>query len=139
MTPVKPRRRYDSARRAEQARQTRNAIIETARQLFLRDGFAGTTIAAIAAEARVSVETIYKAFGGKPGLVRAICTAALAGEGTVPAETRSDQLQLHEPDPRKIIRGWGELTVEVAPRISPIMLLVRPAAAADPEMAGLRA
>jgi len=53
MTPVKPRRRYDSARRAEQARQTRNAIIETARQLFLRDGFAGTTIAAIAAEARV--------------------------------------------------------------------------------------
>ena len=139
MTPVKPRRRYDSARRAEQARQTRSSILETARQLFLRDGFAGTTIAAIAAEARVSVETIYKAFGGKPGLVRAICTAALAGEGTVPAETRSDQLQLHEPDSRKIIRGWGELTVEVAPRISPIMLLVRSAAAADPEMAGLLA
>jgi AcrR family transcriptional regulator len=139
MTPVKPRRRYDSARRAEQARQTRNAIIETARQFFLRDGFAGTTIAAIAAEAGVSVETIYKAFGGKPGLVRAICNAALAGEGTVPAEARSDQLQLHESDPRKIIRGWGELTVEVAPRISPIMLLVRSAAAADPEMAGLLA
>ncbi len=139
MTPVKSKRRYDSARRARQARQTRNAIIETARQLFLRDGFAGTTIAAIAAEAGVSVETIYKAFGGKPGLVRAICNAALAGEGTVPADARSDQLQLHEPDPRKIIRGWGELTVEVAPRISPIMLLVRSAAAADPEMAGLLA
>jgi AcrR family transcriptional regulator len=139
MTSVKPRRRYDSARRAEQARQTRNAIIDTARQLFLRDGFAGTTIAAIAAEAQVSVETIYKAFGGKPGLVRAICNAALAGEGTVPAEARSDQLQLHEPDPRKIIRGWGELTVEVAPRISPIILLLRSAAAADPEMAGLLA
>jgi hypothetical protein len=71
--------------------------------------------------------------------VRAICDAALAGEGPVPAETRSDQLQLHEPDPRRIIRGWGELTVEVAPRIAPIMLLVRSAAAADPEMAGLLA
>jgi AcrR family transcriptional regulator len=139
MTPVKPRRRYDSARRAEQARQTRNAIIETARRLFLRDGYAGTTIAAIAAAAQVSVETIYKAFGGKPGLVRAICDAALAGAGPVPAETRSDQLQLHEPDPRRIVRGWGELTVEVAPRIAPIMLLVRSAAAADPEMAGLLA
>ncbi len=137
MTPVKPRRPYDSARRAEQARQTRSAIIETARRLFLRDGFAATTIAAIATEARVSVETIYKAFGGKPGLVRAICDAALAGGGPVPAETRSDRLQLHEPDPRKIIRGWGDLTVEVAPRIAPIMLLVRAAAAADPEMAGL--
>jgi AcrR family transcriptional regulator len=137
MTPVKPRRRYESARRAEQARQTRAAIIEVARRLFLRGGFAATTIAAIAADAQVSVETIYKAFGGKPGLVRAICDAALAGDGPVPAETRSDQLQLNEPDPRQIIRGWGDLTVEVAPRIAPIMLLARSAAAADPEMAGL--
>jgi AcrR family transcriptional regulator len=135
----KPKRRYDSSWRAEQARQTRNAIIESARQLFLRDGFGGTTIVAIAAETQVSVETIYKAFGGKPGLVRAICDAALAGEGPVSAETRSDQLQLHELDPARIIRGWGELTVEVAPRIAPIMLLVRAAAAADPEMAGLLA
>ena len=139
MTPVKPRRRYDSARRAEQARQTRAAVVEAARRLFLRDGFAATTIAAIAAEAQVSVETIYKAFGGKPGLVRAICATALAGEGPVPAETRSDELQAQEPDPRKIIRGWGELTIEVAPRIAPILLLVRSAAATDPEMAALRA
>jgi len=139
MTPVKPKRRYDSARRAEQARQTRAAIIEAARQLFLRDGFAATTTASIAAEAEVSVETIYKAFGGKPGLVRAICDAALAGARPVPAETRSDQLQLHEPDPRKIVRGWGELTAEIAPRIAPIMLLVRSASAADPEMAKLLA
>jgi len=71
--------------------------------------------------------------------VRAICDAALAGEGPVPAETRSDQLQLHEPDPRRIVRGWGELTAEVAPRIAPIMLLVRSSAAADPEMTGLLA
>lgn len=139
MTAVKPKRRYDSSRRAEQARQTRAAVVAAARRLFLRDGFAATTIAAIAAEAQVSVETIYKTFGGKPGLVRAICDAALAGEGPVPAETRSDQMQAHEPDPRTIIRGWGELTVEVAPRISPIMLLVRSAAAADPEMAELQA
>lgn len=139
MVPVNSSRRYDSARRAEQARQTRAAIIEAAQRLFLRDGFAATTIVAIAAEARVSVETIYKAFGGKPGLVRAICHAALAGEGPVPAEARSDKLQLREPDPRRIVRGWGELTVEVAPRIAPIMLLVRAAAAADPEMAGLLA
>jgi AcrR family transcriptional regulator len=139
MVPVNSSRRYDSARRAEQARQTRAAIIEASQRLFLRDGFAATTIVAIAAEARVSVETIYKAFGGKPGLVRAICHAALAGEGPVPAEARSDKLQLREPDPRRIVRGWGELTVEVAPRIAPIMLLVRAAAAADPEMAGLLA
>jgi AcrR family transcriptional regulator len=138
MEPVKPRRRYDSPRRAEQARQTRAAVVACARRLFLRRGFAATTIAVIAAEAHVSVETIYKAFGGKPGLVRAICAVALAGEGPVPAETRSDELQAHQPDPREIIRGWGKLTMEVAPRIVPILLLIRSAAATDHEMAGLR-
>jgi AcrR family transcriptional regulator len=136
---VNSRRRYDSPRRAEQARQTRAAVIGAARLLFLRDGFAVTTIAAIAAEAQVSAETIYKAFGGKPGLVRAICEDALAGDGPLPAEARSDDLQRTDPDPRSIIRGWGALTTEVAPRVAPILLLLRAAAATDPQMAGLRA
>jgi len=114
-------------------------VIGAAQVLFLRGGFGATTIAAIAAEAQVSAETIYKAFGGKAGLVRAICEHALAGEGPVPAEARSDDLQMTEPDPRNIIRGWGRLTAEVAPRIAPILLLLRAAAATDPEMAGLRA
>ena len=135
---VKSRRRYDSPRRAEQARQTRAAVTSSAQRLFLRDGFAATTIAAIAAEAGVSAETIYKAFSGKPGLVRAICEQALAGEGPVPAETRSDDLQASEPDPRKIIRGWGRLSAEIAPRVSPILLLLRAAALTDPQMASLR-
>jgi AcrR family transcriptional regulator len=135
---VKSRRRYDSPRRAEQARQTRAAVTSAAQRLFLRDGFAATTIAAIAAEAGVSAETIYKAFSGKPGLVRAICEQALAGEGPVPAETRSDDLQASEPDPRKIIRGWGRLSAEIAPRVSPILLLLRAAALTDPQMAILR-
>ncbi len=136
---VKPRRRYESPRRAEQARQTREAVTSAARRLFLRDGFASTTIAAIAAEAGVSAETIYKAFGGKPGLVRDICDQALAGEGPVPAQRRSDQLQATEPDPRAIIRGWGMLTAEVAPRVAPILLLLRAAAVTDPQMSDLRA
>jgi AcrR family transcriptional regulator len=136
-TSVNPKRSYDSVRRREQARQTRAAIIDVARRRFLDDGFAATTIAAVATEARVSVDTVYKAFGGKPGLVSAICREALTGEGPVPAETRSDAMQATEGDPREIIRGWSMLTTEVAPRIAPIMLLVRAAATADPQMARL--
>ena len=132
-------RRYDSGRRQEQARQTRASILDVARRRFLRDGFAPTTIAVIAGEASVSVDTIYKAFGGKPGLVRAICEQALTGAGPVPAETRSDAMQAAERDPRKIIRAWGVLTAEVAPRVAPILLLVRVAATADSEMAQLQA
>ncbi len=137
-SPVKPKRRYDSVRRREQARQTREVILAAAQRLFLSDGFAPTTIAAIAEQARVSVDTVYKTFGGKPGLVRAICEQALAGDQTIPAEARSDALQASEHDPRAIICGWGKLTTEIAPRVVPILLLVRAAAAADPEMAGLQ-
>ncbi|HWG60403.1 MAG TPA: hypothetical protein VG253_01705, partial [Streptosporangiaceae bacterium] len=53
--------------------------------------------------------------------------------------TRSDPMQAREPDPREIIRGWGTLTAEVAPRVTPILLLLRAAAVTDPEMARLRA
>jgi AcrR family transcriptional regulator len=139
MDPVKPRRRYESARRSQQALETRESVVTAAHKLLLAEGFARATIAAIAAEAAVSVETVYKAFGGKPGLVRAICDRALAGEGPVPAETRSDALHITETDPRQIIRGWGVLGTEVAPLVSPVLLLVRDAAATDAEMADLHA
>jgi AcrR family transcriptional regulator len=136
--PVKQRRSYDSPRRQEQARQTRQAILDVARRRFLDVGFTSTTIAAIASEVGVSVDTIYKTFGGKPGLVKAICEQALAGEGPVHAEIRSDALQVTEPDPRVIMRGIGKLAAEVAPRVAPIILLVRDAALTDPDMAALK-
>lgn len=114
-------------------------MVDSAQHLWLQQGFAATTIANIAADAGVSVETIYKAFGGKPGLVRAICEKALAGRGPIHAETRSDAMARSETDPREIIRQWGVLTTEVAPRVAPILLLLRDAAASDPDMAELQA
>jgi AcrR family transcriptional regulator len=133
----KPRRPYDASRRREAARRNREAIIAAAEQLFLRDGYSATTVASIAERAGVSADTIYKSFEGKPGLVRAIRERALEGEGPVPAEARSNALQAHD-DPRVIIAGWGRLVEEVSPRVSPVLLLVRDAAATDPEVEALR-
>ena len=133
--PVNTRRRYDSSGRRERARQTRDQITGIAKEMFLADGYAGTTVAAIAAAAHVSVETIYKGFGGKPGLVRAIIDKGLAGEGPVPAEQRSDHIRDTEPDPRKILAAAGAFTAEIAPRVAPIFLLARDAAVGDPEIA----
>ena len=133
-SPVNTRRRYDSSGRQERARQTRDQITDIARDLFLSHGYADTTVAAIAAAARVSVETIYKGFGGKPGLVRAIIERGLAGEGPIPAEQRSDRIRDTEPDPRQILTAWGAFTAELAPRVAPILLLARDAAAGDPEV-----
>jgi AcrR family transcriptional regulator len=132
------KRQYDATRRQEQARQTRDAVLRSARRLFVELGFAPTTVSAIAGDAGVSVDTIYKAFGGKAGVLHALCQQALEGAGPVPAEDRSDALQRTTTDRREIIRGFGALTAEVAPRVAPLLLLVREAAALDPELARLR-
>ena len=134
---VNTRRRYDSSGRRERARQARDQIVGIAGDLFLSQGYATTTVAAIAAQARVSVETIYKGFGGKAGLVRAIVERGLAGAGPVTAERRSDQIRDTEPDPRQILTAWGAFVTEIAPRTAPILTLARDAAAGDPELAAL--
>jgi AcrR family transcriptional regulator len=134
---VNARRRYDSSGRRERARQTRDQILDVAEELFMSGGYAATTIAAIAAAARVSVETIYKGFGGKPGLVRAIVERGLAGQGPVPAEQRSDHVRDTEPDPRRILAAWGTFTAEIGPRVAPILALARDAAASDPDVAAV--
>lgn len=131
------RRRYDSTGRQAQARRSQETVLEAAQRQFLRAGYVATTIAAIAADAAVSVETIYKAFGGKPGLVRAIYDRELRGQGPISAYERSDQMRARETDPTTIMREWAELTTEVAAQLTPIRLLIRAAAATDPEIAGL--
>jgi AcrR family transcriptional regulator len=137
MGNVKSKRRYDSSGRQAQARRTREAILDAAQRQFLQGGYAATTIASIAGEAGVSVETVYKAFGGKPGLVRAIYERGLTGRGPVPAFERADAMRERESDPETIMRNWGALTSEVSLVVSPILLLVRAAAASDPDMAAL--
>lgn len=132
-------RPYDSSTRKERARRSREVVLDTAERQFLEGGYAATTVGAIAGEARVSVETIYKVFGSKSGLVRAIYERGLAGAGPVTAYARSDEMRQHEKDPSVIMRKWGVLTTEVAAVVAPIRLLIRSAAATDPDMAALLA
>jgi AcrR family transcriptional regulator len=134
---VKQTRRYNSSGRLAQARRNRETILDVAQRTFLKKGYAGTTVGAIAREAGVSVETIYKAFGGKPALLRAIYERGLLGRGPIPAYQRSDQMRATESDPKKIMRNWGVLTTEVAAEVTPIRLLIRSAASIDPDMASL--
>ncbi|WP_086666663.1 TetR/AcrR family transcriptional regulator [Lentzea kentuckyensis] len=134
MSEVK--RRYDSGGRKRQAEQTRAAVLDAAQRLFLANGYAGTAIADVATAAGVSVETVYKRFRGKAGLVRALRERALAGVGPVHAEQRSDTLR--GEDPHTLVRGWGMLAAEVAPLVAPILLLVRDGAVHDQDLARLR-
>jgi len=137
MGQVKSKRRYDSSGRRAQARRNRDAVLDAAQRKFLAAGYAATTIAEIAREAGVSVEMVYKAFGGKSGLVRNIYERGLRGPGSTPAYERSDEMREQETDAKTIMRRWGALAAEVGSVVAPIRLLMRSAAASDPEIAAL--
>jgi AcrR family transcriptional regulator len=130
---VNSRRAYNASNRQEQARRNRLAVLAAARERFLRDGYARTTIAAIAADAGVSVETVYKAFGNKPGLVKALFDVAIVGDDEpIPLMQREFVARNRaEPDPRRKLAAYGEHLAEVAPRANPVQLVVRDAAVSD--------
>jgi AcrR family transcriptional regulator len=134
---VKTGRAYDASRRRARAEEARHRVLDIAERRFLTDGYAATTLASVAGDAGISVESVYKSFGGKAGVVRALWERNLRGRGPVPAEVRSDALSAREPDARRLIEGWARFIAELAPRGSPLLLLVKAASATDVELAAL--
>jgi AcrR family transcriptional regulator len=134
-SPVKRERRYDASGRRAQARRNQAAVLQAARQLFLERGFAATTMPAIASAGGVSVQTVYKTFGNKSRLAKAVFDVAIAGDDEpVPMLQRASLVRVRaEPDPRAKLRLYGEFLTEVAPRHVPVQLVIRDAASTDPE------
>lgn len=132
-----PRRTYDSSGRQARAAQTRSSVLVAARKAFLADGYAATTIPSVAAAAGVSVETVYKAFANKAGLVKSVFDVAIAGDDEpVPVMQREFvQRNIAEPDPRRKLSAYGAHLTEIAERTNPILLVVRDAAVSDPAAA----
>ncbi|WP_034804644.1 TetR family transcriptional regulator [Intrasporangium oryzae] len=132
------RRRYDASGRRARAAERRDAVVTAAREHFLADGFVATTVAAVAADAGVSVESVYKWFGSKAGLLRAVWDRSLAGSGPTHAERRSDAGSRRATDGATVIRNWARLAAEVGAVADPVLRLVESAAHVDPEAARLR-
>src|SRR5919112_4029355 len=133
------KRVYNPPRRREQAQATRRAVLDAAQRLFERDGFAATTMPAIAAEAGVSTKTVYLAFETKSGVLRALWNVRLRGdEGEAPVAARQWYVEvLEEPDPERQLRLNARNARAVKTRIGAVMGVVRTAAAVDPDAAAL--
>jgi AcrR family transcriptional regulator len=71
-------RPYDADSRRESAARNRAAVLAACRELLCRDGYHRMTVRSVAEHAGVPPETIYKAFGGKPGLMKALWDVTLA-------------------------------------------------------------
>lgn len=136
---VNPKRRYRSTRRSEQAADTRAAILDAARELFVVDGWQKTTIAAIAKAAGVSAETIYAVFGNKPALLEALVTAAIRGaqHETPLMDQPGPRAIAAEPNQRRQLEIFARDITQVLFRVAPIVAVARSAAESDPQLADL--
>jgi AcrR family transcriptional regulator len=116
------RRVYDSSRRREQARRRRAAILDACRDELVEAGYAGTTVRAVAARAGVSQETVYKAFGTRRALVKALYDVTLAGDDDpVPlAERPAVRALLAEADPRRAVAGYAHLARQISERLGAV-------------------
>ena len=136
---VKPRRRYDSPRRREQAAATRRDILVAAQRLFEQQGYAATSMGAIAAEAGVALKTVYLAFETKRGVLLALWHLLLRGdEKPVPVGERPWFREVvEEPDPKRQLRLNARNSRIVKERGGALMEILRGAAPADPELDAL--
>ena len=137
--PVKGTRTYNSPRRREQAAATRGQILEAAQRLFVSDGYAATTMAAIAAEAGVALKTVYLAFDSKSGVLRGVWDVALGGaDDAVPVDRRAWYREVvDEPDPERKLRLNARNSRVVKQRAAPLMEVIRSAAHVDQDSSAL--
>lgn len=121
------KRRYDSSGRQDRARARRRRVVEAARQLMERDGYRATTVAGIAAAAGVSAEMVYKSFGSKSALAKAVIDVALAGDDEpVPVRERPAVQVIHdEPDVRRKIALFVEGLLQRLERSASMQIVVR--------------
>ena len=66
--------------RAARVAETEERILAAARELFVRDGYAATTLTAVADAARVAHRTVYVRFGTKADLLKRVVDVAIAGD-----------------------------------------------------------
>ena len=141
MTHAVNRRPYDATQRRriaqQQRQQSRERVVTAAAALFAQNGYTATTIDAVAKAAGVAVQTVYSAAGGKPALMLAVVSRAIAGDQSpTPLLDREWLTRLRqETDPRRQMRILADEQTAIGPRIVPLWLAMRAAASTDPEVA----
>jgi AcrR family transcriptional regulator len=130
------KRVYNSPLRAEQAQRTRAAVLDAAGRCFLDKGYAATTMKDVAAEAGVSVQTVFGQ-GSKATLLLACVDRAVVGDDeAVPFAQRELFVKLVESTERAAkLAAAREMARTYVPLTIPMIQVFADAAAGDAEIA----
>jgi AcrR family transcriptional regulator len=129
------KRTYDTAGRRARSSETRQRIVEAARELMLERGYRATTVAAIATLAGVNVDTVYELVGRKSVLLGELIEQAISGvDHAVVAEERAHIVAMRaEADPAKKLAIYAHAIRQTQARIAPLFLALRDASSTEPE------
>lgn len=141
--PVKTPQRtraYDASGRQRLAVERRRRILRAALDRFSSDGYAGTAMADVAADAGVSLDTVYATVGRKPRLLLAVHDLVL-GEGATTAEGEPlPALQRQyvadvqaAKSAREKLAVYAAALGRVLPQTAPLLEALREAGLADAE------
>lgn len=133
------RRRYDVSGRQLQARRNRDRILAVARRLFAEQGYAGTSIAQVAAEAGVSAPTVFAGFTSKVNLLKEALDTAIVGDAEqIPLARRPVMRRVHEAaTAAEVFDRMADAFMEVSERAYGMLAAVHGAADSDPHVARL--
>jgi AcrR family transcriptional regulator len=135
------KRPYDARRRreraAEERAETRRRVVDAARELFLERGYVATTMADIAREAGVALQSVYTAGQSKADLLHLVTDLAVAGDSqeVMLVDRPVYATVAAEPDPARQIEMFAGLIATTMERLAPVWITYREAAAVDPKAA----
>lgn len=124
-------------KRAEGARATRRSIVRAASELFVTRGYQATSIAQVAAEAGVGVQTVYASFGTKRAILSAAVDQAIVGDDRPVVVNDRDWMRvvLEADDPEVRLRAYARAVRRILDGAALMFEVLQVAASGDPELA----
>jgi AcrR family transcriptional regulator len=126
-------------KRTQRAAETRERILDAARDLFVTNGYGATNLQEVADRAGVAIQTIYFVFGNKRKLLKELVDVTIAGDdepiATMDRPWFREALASETADAllRAYVRGVGQ----VLHRVAAITDMVATAVASDAEIGQL--
>lgn len=113
--------------------------MDAARSLFLDRGYGATTIDAISELSDVPPATVYRLFGSKLGILKALIDVSIVGDDEAVAMADRPQVRslLADPHPPDQLAGFVHLAAQINARTAAIYRILVSAAASDPDAAAL--
>lgn len=112
-------------------------MIDAARRLFLRLGYPATTMAQIADDSGVPPATVYRLFGSKRGILKAVLDVAFGGDDeAIEFQHRPEvQAAFAAEDARAMLDGFARVLRDLMHRAGGLQHVLATSAAVDEEAA----